>query len=179
MRRGAISAALVVLALGFAVSQAAAAGLPARVVKVTDGDTLHVVLSDDSYHVCRLIGIDAPEQAWGDDGSVLSRGQPLGRAATDYLSYLVRESMRVALHGKDVYNRSLCWLEGPAGSINGEMVRAGFAEVYRGPGENPYRRELEAFEDEARLAGRGIWRLPNYESPREFRRKSTRGGTAR
>lgn len=179
MRRATISAALVVLALGFAASHAAGESLPARVVKVTDGDTLHIVFPDDSYHICRLIGIDAPEQAWGDDGRVLSRGQPLGRAATDYLGYLVRRSVHVTLHGKDIYNRSLCWLEGSAGSINGEMVRAGFAEVYRGPGEHPYRRELEAFEEEARSAGRGIWRLPDYESPREFRRKSPRGGASR
>lgn len=146
-------------------------GLTARVLKVTDGDTLHVVLADDTYHVCRLIGIDAPEQGYGrEDGK--DRGQPLGRAATDYLTYLVRGPVRVTLHGKDVYNRSLCWLDGTRGAINIEMVRAGLAEVYRGPGDNPYREQLEASEREAREAARGIWRLSDYQSPREFRQQS-------
>lgn len=146
--------------------------MSARVVRVVDGDTVHVVLADDSYIVCRLIGIDAPEQGWADRGAGTKPGQPLAHAATEYLTYVLRGAIRVTFHGEDVYNRSLCGIEDSRGLVNGEMVRAGFAEVYRGPGENPYRDQLEAFEQEARSAQRGIWRLPDYQSPRGYRRST-------
>ncbi|MBI4218529.1 MAG: thermonuclease family protein [Chloroflexi bacterium] len=164
-------AVLVIALAALGGTAGAEEALPARVVKVTDGDTVDVALADDTYHVCRLIGIDAREQGYGRQHGT-DRGQPLGRAANDYLAYLVRGPVRVTLHGKDVYDRSLCWLDGARGAINAEMVRAGFAEVYRGPGDNPYREQLEAAEREAREAARGIWRLLDYQSPREFRQQS-------
>jgi endonuclease YncB( thermonuclease family) len=57
-------------------------------------------------------------------------------------------------------------------NVNLEMVKAGFAEAYRGspaPGHNmePYRQA----EEDARKAGRGMWVLKDkYVSPREYRR---------
>jgi endonuclease YncB( thermonuclease family) len=50
-----------------------------------DGDSVHVVLVDDSYVVCRLMGIDAPEQGWADRGAASKRGPPLAHAATEHL----------------------------------------------------------------------------------------------
>jgi micrococcal nuclease len=142
-------------------------GLTGDVVRVVDGDTVHVRLADGSYHVCRLVGIDTPEAE--GVGAVAHPGQPLARAAAEYLTYLLRPPIGVTLHGKDRYGRSLCWLESGGRAVNEELVRAGFAEVYRGPDDNPYRQQLEDAEREARASARGIWRLLDYESPREFR----------
>jgi endonuclease YncB( thermonuclease family) len=134
------------------------------------------VLADNQYVVCRLVGIDAPERDSTDRHGFAKPSQPLSQAATEYLAYLLREGVvHIALHGKDVYKRHLCAIENAQGSVNAEMVRAGFAEVYRGPGENPFRKELETFEQEARAAKRGIWRLADYQSPRAFRRSPAHG----
>ena len=56
-------------------------------------------------------------------------------------------------------------------SVNLEMVKAGFAEVYRGTpakGQNmaPYRQA----EEEAKASNQGMWVLDKYVGPREWRK---------
>ena len=52
--------------------------LVGKIVKITDGDTVHVLQTDHTKEKIRLAGIDAPE-----------RKQPHGKKATRYLASLI------------------------------------------------------------------------------------------
>ena len=56
--------------------------------------------------------------------------------------------------------------------MNLEMVKAGLAEVYRGkPAPGFDNGSYEKAENEARMAGKGMWSLGDkYVSPREWRK---------
>jgi len=56
-------------------------------------------------------------------------------------------------------------------NINLEMVREGFWEAYVEYLKEPYRLQFMRAELEARSAKRGIWSLPDYERPRDFKKR--------
>ena len=62
-------------------------------------------------------------------------------------------------------------------NINLEMVQEGYAEAYLEYLKEPYREQFILAEKEARSARRGIWSLPEYERPNDFRKRlKVRGG---
>jgi endonuclease YncB( thermonuclease family) len=62
-------------------------------------------------------------------------------------------------------------------NINLEMVKEGYAEAYLEYLKEPYREHFIRAEKEARSARRGIWLLPEYERPNDFRKRfKVRGG---
>jgi endonuclease YncB( thermonuclease family) len=80
-------------------------------------------------------------------------------------------SREIKSYGPDRYRRTLGEVFVDGKSVNLEMVKSGFAEVYRGPlakGQNmePYRKA----EEEARKARLGMLSQPNYMSPRDWRK---------
>jgi endonuclease YncB( thermonuclease family) len=122
-----------------------AAEFPARVVSITDGDTL-VVLSDKQQVRIRLHGIDSPERA-----------QPYGTRARQFTGELAHQrDVTVVVRDYDRYGRVVAEIILPDGrNLNHEIVRAGFAWWYR-----QYARgdeTLEQLEREARDARRGLW----------------------
>jgi len=50
-------------------------------------------------------------------------------------------------------------------------VREGFAEAFIEYLKPPYRAQFLEAEQEARKARRGIWSIPDYERPRDFRKR--------
>ncbi len=148
--------------------------LTATVVRVSDGDTL-IADTDRAKLRIRLLGIDAPEIAHNGPP-----GQPFGKEAKDYLEQLVGgRTVRVEAYGRDQYHRVLAVLWPDGRNVNVAMVRAGFAELYRGARCQAYCRELQAAEHEARQARLGMWSLHQYESPRDYRRRLRFGGRTR
>lgn len=122
----------------------------AHVVKVVDGDTIHVALPGKATQKVRLLGIDAPE-----------RDQPYARQARSALSKLVYgREVRLETHGSDRFDRLLAIVHVGEREVNAELVRVGAAWVYR-----KYRddEQLIALEDEARAAKRGLWGLAESE----------------
>ena len=76
--------------------QASAATLTGKVVKVTDGDTITILVGKEQHRI-RLQGIDAPE-----------RKQPYGKASGRSLSALVAgKQVRVEYDKRDRYGRIL------------------------------------------------------------------------
>ena len=70
------------------------AAVVGKVVKVVDGDTLHVYSNKKTYKI-RLSGIDAPE-----------RGQAYGKRAKEHLEFLVAGKQVIAIvESKDRYGR--------------------------------------------------------------------------
>lgn len=100
-------------------------------------------------------------------------GQPYSKKSTKHITSLVlKKTVDIKSYGKDRYGRTLGVVFVDGMNVNLEMVKAGFAEVYRGRppkgfDNGPY---LKA-ETEAREARLNMWSLGDkYISPREWRR---------
>lgn len=154
---------LVRLLLAFfalAACTARAEELAGKVVGVTDGDTLTVLVNRQPVKI-RLAEIDTPE-----------RGQPWGTRAKQALSDKVfGKEVGLRVVDTDRYGRTVAhvYLEGR--DINREMVREGHAWAYR-----KYLRDPSLLEDEAaaRKAGVGLWSVPEAQAvpPWEWRARA-------
>jgi micrococcal nuclease len=101
-------------------------GKPATVLRVIDGDTLHIDIPDrdDSKTKVRLLGIDAPERA--------NAGKPemyYARQATDFLKRIAEgQEVQVYLDeragSRDKYGRLLAYIELPDGQFANERLLA-------------------------------------------------------
>ncbi|MCX7799429.1 MAG: thermonuclease family protein [Fimbriimonadales bacterium] len=146
-----------------AVSLLAACSAPrpdeGRVVGVTDGDTLRVLVQDPTPREIRvrLHGIDAPE-----------RSQAFGSRARQELSKLVfGKTVRVEKVDTDRYGRTVARLFVDGTDVNAEMVRRGFAWWYRRYAPDDL--ELRRAEEAARASKVGLWRDRSPTPPWEFR----------
>lgn len=140
----------------------------AKVVGVTDGDTVTVLREEcsaegtckKSQHRIRLVEIDTPESR-----------QPWGSRAKQALSDMVfSKTVRVETTGTDQYRRILAHLYVQDLWVNAELVRNGHAWVYRRYAKSP---ELYEFEKQARSSNKGLWGLPEAQRvpPWDWRRK--------
>jgi micrococcal nuclease len=86
----------------------------------------------------RLVGIDTPEKSRKKN----EPGQPYSQKATKFLAGLVlNQNVSIEDYGKDRYGRILGVVYVGQTNVNLEMVRNGYAEVYRGkpaPGFDSY-----------------------------------------
>jgi len=128
---------------------AVAAGLTGKVVGVTDGDTITVLVDRQPIRV-RLAEIDTPEH-----------GQPWANRAKQALSDKVFGQI-VALQAVDTdrYGRTVAKVYRNGRDINREMVREGHAWVYRKHLRDPSLLEDERRAQEARA---GVWSLPEAQ----------------
>ncbi len=156
-------AALLLLALLFSPALPAAT-ITGKVVKVVDGDTVHVLDAANTRHKIRLAGIDAPE-----------RKQPFGAKAKAYLAGLVAgEPVEVEWNKRDRYKRIVGKIIHDGRDVNLSMVRAGMAWWYR-----KYSKEQSlvdrglyaAAEAKARFSRVGLWADPGPVAPWEWRRR--------
>jgi micrococcal nuclease len=141
------------------VGSASAGEYPARVIGITDGDTLTVLAAQKTQVKIRLAGIGAPES-----------GQDFGTKAKQAASELAfGKIVSIIERDKDRYGRTVAdvWL--PDGrSLNREMVRNGSAWWYRKYAAND--RVLARLEAEARQAKRGLWSQPDPKPPWDWRK---------
>ncbi len=137
---------LVVVLLVACRRQAASSDWP-RVERVIDGDT--IVL--DTGETVRLLGVNTPE-----------RGQPFyeeAKAFTESLTLGKAVRLEQDVVPVDRYNRVLAYVYLEDGTfVNVEIVRQGYGQVYVIPPNVAYADELRAAQQEAREAGRGLWR---------------------
>jgi endonuclease YncB( thermonuclease family) len=155
LRSAAWLAALCLLA---APLVARAETLTGKVVKVTDGDTITLLVDRERVKV-RLAEIDAPE-----------RGQPWGRRATQALAQKIAgHVVQVETKFNDRYGRRVGHVVCSGRDINRELVREGHAWVYI---QWVRDETLLADEAHARAAHVGLWGLPETERvpPWEWRR---------
>jgi len=140
---------------------------PLKISRVTDGDTIQI-RDSSAEKTIRLVGIDAPELSH----KKREPSQPYAQTATKHLAGLVLNKMvEIKGYGQDRYGRTLAVVFLGGKNVNLEMVKAGYAEVYRGtpaPGFDtaPYWKA----EAEARAAKKGMWAQgEKYVSPRQWR----------
>ena len=142
-------------------TQAGAAAVPGVIFAVIDGDT--VLFKPDHYESraflkIRLADIDAPE-----------RDQSHGPAATRALSALVlHRRAEVETVATDAYGRKIAHIRVGAVWINQALVQRGHAWT-----STRYRRDaiLVKAQNEARSAGRGLWRDAAATPPWVWRRE--------
>ena len=136
--------------------------LEGKVVKVTDGDSITVLDSNEFQHKIRLSGVDAPE-----------KGQPYSKAATKYLSSLIRsKSVCVDWHKRDNYFRLVGVVRYQGQDINLLMVESGFAWHYKKykKEQSPSNQVIYAnAETNSRLSVIGLWQEPDPIKPSEWR----------
>lgn len=149
-----------VLSLAFlAVAPCAAlADFVGRVVNVTDGDSLTVLVEGKQVRV-RLDAIDAPELK-----------QPFGKRSQQSLAQLcAAKAARVIEKGPDRYGRTVGWIVCDGVDANSEQVRRGMAWVFvrYAAGNSP----LYGLQAEAQGTRRGLWVDPQPVAPWEWRIK--------
>jgi endonuclease YncB( thermonuclease family) len=158
--------AIAILSAMFASVPSVAETLRGRVVGVTDGDTVRLLVYGRQYKV-RLGEIDAPES-----------GQPYGRASKRMLSNLVfGQTITARVTDVDRYGRSVAVLTLGGTNINAEMVKRGGAWAYRRYlSDQRYIR----WEDDARRARSGLWNLQADQimAPWEWRAAKRNGSGA-
>ena len=133
-----------------------------KVVRVTDGDTI-TVLSSTSKEKIRFAQIDAPETSHFG-----SPTQPYGKESAAYLRQLVsNKNVRVEVEAIDQYKRNVGTVYVGGTNINREMVKNGFAWVYR---QYAHDASLMDLENVARSQRIGLWRLSDPIYPSDFRK---------
>lgn len=130
----------------------------AMVRDIVDGDTLVL----DTGAQVRLVGIQAPKLPLGRPGFA---AWPLAGEARDALAALsLGKQVALSYGGQpiDRWRRLLADVRTSEFWLQEEMLRRGLARVYTFADNVGSSAALYAAEDEARRAGRGIWRLAYY-----------------
>jgi micrococcal nuclease len=138
------------------LTPASAATLEGRVVKIADGDTLTMVVDGQQERI-RLSDIDTPE-----------RKQPFGMRAKQALAEMTfGKTISVFTTTRDRYGRVIGHITAEGVDVNAELVRLGYAWVYRRYSNDA---ELLRLEATARTKGLGLWAESNPIPPWEWRR---------
>lgn len=143
------------------------------VIKVVDGDTIHVQDDLGSKLKVRMYGVDAPETEKSNKktGHVSKPGQPFGEEAFSALnSKTYRKKVKLDVMAVDQYKRLVGIVTINGRSINQEMVAEGYAWAYRQYLDAPYRSDYIKFEEQARARRLGLWQQSNPQPPWEFRK---------
>lgn len=132
----------------------------ALVLRVIDGDTVEVAMDGEKEPIkVRLLGVNTPESV-----DIRRPVECFGKEASRFLQTLV-EGQRVRLEEdlqadeRDKYARLLrnVFLEDGT-DVNAAMVEQGYAYAYLAYPLNKQRKnELRRLQEEAKLAGRGLW----------------------
>ncbi|MBI4587881.1 MAG: thermonuclease family protein [Candidatus Rokubacteria bacterium] len=127
------------------------------VVRVVDGDTIHVRI-EARVEKIRYIGVNTPELHHPTRGE-----EPGGREAWEVNQQLAagkRVRLELDVQERDRYGRLLAyvWVDGMM--VNAELVRRGYAQVMTVPPNVRYQDLFLKLQREARQAGRGLWRRP-------------------
>ncbi len=127
-----------------------------KVIKISDGDTFHMLLSDKTTIKIRLHGIDCPE-----------RSQPFYQQARNYLSDLIyNKNIQIIVPYKDQYKRHVAFAFFNGISVNEKMLENGFAWHFK---RHDKQIEWENLEKKARKEKKGIWSDPNPVAPWKYR----------
>ena len=157
--RFAVRCVALLLALGFATAAwgetASGRVLEATVVRIVDGDTIHVRIGTRIEKV-RYIGINTPEVHHPSRGE-----EPGGREASELNRRLVTGKhirLELDVQERDRYGRLLAYVWVGDLMVNAELVRQGYAQVMTIPPNVRYQDLFLKLQRDAREAGRGLWR---------------------
>jgi micrococcal nuclease len=132
------------------------------VVRIVDGDTIHVRLADRVEKV-RYIGVNTPElhhptrgeEAGGREARDVNRGLVEGR----------RVRLEVDVQARDRHGRLLAYVWVGDVMVNAELVRLGFAQVMTVPPNVRHQALFVKLQRDARAARRGLWAQSAEKGP--------------
>lgn len=125
-----------------------------RVTKVSDGDTVHVLLAGRDERV-RLIGVNTPEvTAYGGQGECFG-ARSAAYTTSRLLGTRVRLEFDVDL--RDPYGRLLAYVYLGPELFNLTLVRLGYANADPVPPDTSMAPTFARAEADARAAGAGRW----------------------
>jgi micrococcal nuclease len=125
------------------------------VVRVVDGDTIHVRLGERVEKV-RYIGVNTPEIRHPTRGE-----ESGGRQAAEVNRRLVggrHVRLELDVQARDRHGRLLAYVWVGDLMVNAELVRLGYAQVITVPPNLKHHELLVKLQREARDAARGLWR---------------------
>jgi endonuclease YncB( thermonuclease family) len=128
--------------------------------KVADGDTITVLHGTEQVRI-RLYGIDTPEKK-----------QAYGTAAKRFtLSRVAGKTVEVESVDTDRYGRTVGWVTAGSVSLNKELVRNGYAWVYKQYCRLSVCSELIRLEHQARHDRLGLWQEKYPVPPWQWRKQ--------
>jgi micrococcal nuclease len=137
--------------------------LPAAVVKIVSGDTIHVFVNGDVERV-RYIGVTAPDPGDGSPDS----GDPQGHEALQFnrgLTNAKNVRLELDVQERDPEGRLLAYVWLGDVMVNAEMIGHGFGQVATGGPNVRHQETLLRRQDQARAAKLGIWRTAAPVAP--------------
>ena len=150
----------VILAILFLIWPLTAHAWVAKVVSISDGDTIRVFNADRGQQKIRLYGVDAPEK-WQKHGD---------EARTHLVSLVSSSEVDVEPVSKDIYGNTVAIVRNKKMNISQEMVRAGYAWVYRKYCDKPFCGAWFSLESEAKRKKIGLWQESDPVPPWMWRR---------
>lgn len=134
--------------------------LTGKVIKISDGDTITVLIENNQSIKIRLYGIDAPEKR-----------QDFGQKAKQFISNLIFDKkVKVDIKNKDRYGRSVALVYLDSLSVNESMIENGYAWVYIQYCKEPYLTKWLRLQAIVKQQKRGLWSGYDYIAPWEFRK---------
>lgn len=129
----------------------------AKVIGIKDGDTILVLLGDNSQKTLRLAEVDCPES-----------GQAFGKNAKQFTSSQVfGKQIEFTVIDTDRYGRSIAKVYYDNKYLSKEIIRNGFGWFYFQYSDN---KELEILHNQAKQKKLGLWADKNAISPYEWRK---------
>jgi len=165
VRRLLFPCALLVLLAGPTWSQEPARprSLPAAVVKVVSGDTIHVFVNGEVERV-RYIGVTAPDPGDGSPDS----GDSQGREALKFnrgLTNAKNVRLELDVQERDPEGRMLAYVWLGDVMVNAELNGHGFGQVVTGGPNVRHQETLLRRQEQARAAKLGIWKTAGPAPP--------------
>jgi micrococcal nuclease len=157
-----------IINLGLPITTPNTVGVFYKVSKVTDGDTIHVIIAGQDETV-RLIGINTPEtvdprravECFGKEAS--DRMKELAKGQIVRLEYDDTQSLR------DTYGRLLAYVYLEDGQmINRKMIAEGYAYEYTYMTPYKYQKEFRQLQTLAQSAKRGLWAPSTCDGNKTF-----------
>lgn len=127
-----------------------------KIIRVSDGDTVVLLDSNNEQHRIRLDGIDCPE-----------KGQAYSKVATDFVKDLIAgKYVKVEWTQRDKYNRILGFVFVGETNVNKELLKAGLAWHYKFFNDDAELANLEKIAKQKKL---NIWSQKNPIEPYQWR----------
>lgn len=151
---------------GEAVSKEEPSKIPAKIVKVVDGDTMDIMVDGKKERI-RLLLVDTPETVHPN-----KQVEPFGPEASAFAKEMLEDQdvhIELDVSERDKYGRLLCYLWVGDQMFNEMLLERGLARVaYVYPPNVKYGDQFRAIQDEAREKELGIWSIENYATDRGF-----------
>jgi endonuclease YncB( thermonuclease family) len=140
----------------------------AKVIGISDGDTITLLNDDNAQIKIRLAGIDCPE-----------KNQAFGNRAKRLLSEKVFGNVvRVEIRGIDRYGRTLGIVRLGEEDINEYLIHEGVAWHYKHYAKDQPAEEAKRYDiaqEAAKNAKKGLWIQDNPTPPWEYREQRRKG----